>query len=219
MCRCACVCAPRACPGVAFLLVGVGLAFAPGPCCNSHPPLGCVCAPAGACVCLCVQGRVGTPGGGISGKDAPAEGNWVTQEFSTVKDRLDGIERRAEVGTRGCVNWNLCVKTLGPTCARCVSRVGGRKLCVCVRACVCVCECKCVLGGGRDAGGPCALVVILWAAKWLRACTDKADSALQHVSFGAQWSALGPGWRRMQARDAAPSGVAGVWMAVVCGIA
>jgi len=43
--------------------------------------------------------RGGTPGGtgggpGMSG--GPGEGHWVTQEFAGVKDRLDGIERRAE---------------------------------------------------------------------------------------------------------------------------
>ncbi|KAF5836642.1 hypothetical protein DUNSADRAFT_5636 [Dunaliella salina] len=46
-----------------------------------------------------LKARSGTPGGsgggpGMSG--GPGEGHWVTQEFAGVKDRLDGIERRAE---------------------------------------------------------------------------------------------------------------------------
>jgi len=41
-------------------------------------------------------GAAGTagPGGGGGG---PSEGNWVSVEFTGVKDRLGSIERRAEV--------------------------------------------------------------------------------------------------------------------------
>eukprot|EP00967_Tisochrysis_lutea_P009244 scaffold10941_cov21-Tisochrysis_lutea.AAC.3 len=49
-----------------------------------------------------LNARGGTPGGtgggpGMSG--GPGEGHWVTQEFAGVKDRLDGIERRAEASS------------------------------------------------------------------------------------------------------------------------